>query len=67
MMNLKEDEIKAADTLNERGGMLNERQNKVKDLETDSYTFKNKATQVRRSECKKKACYIGIILAFCWL
>ena len=62
MMNFKEDVIKAADALNERGDMLNEMQNKAKDLETDSYSFKKGAIQVRRSECKKKACYIGIIL-----
>ena len=40
MMNFKEDVIKAADALNERGDMLNEMQNKAKDLETDSYSFK---------------------------
>jgi len=62
MMKFKDEVVKAADALNERGDLLNEMQNKAKDLEQDSYSFKKGAIKVRRTECKKKACYIGIIL-----
>lgn len=63
MMNFKDEVIKAADALNERGEMLSEMQIKAKDLEADGYSFKKGAIQVRKTECKKKACYISIIVA----
>ena len=63
MMKFKDEVVKAADALNERGDLLNEMQNKAKDLEQDSYSFKKGAIKVRRTECKKKACYIAIIVA----
>ena len=49
------------ESLNERGDLLNEMQDKAKDLESDSYTYKNNAIKVRKTECCKKATYIGII------
>jgi t-SNARE complex subunit (syntaxin) len=61
-MKFKEQVVKAADALNERGDLLNEMQNKAKDLEQDSYSFKKGAIQVRKTECKKKAMYIIAII-----
>ena len=61
MMKFKEEVFKAAESLNERGDLLNEMQDKAKDLESDSYTYKNNAIKVRKTECCKKATYIGII------
>ena len=57
----KDEVFKAAESLNERGDLLNEMQNKARDLETDSYSYKNNAVKVRKAECCKKATYIGII------
>ena len=56
----KDEVFKAAESLNERGDLLNEMQNKARDLETDSYSYKNNAVKVRKAECCKKATYIGI-------
>ena len=61
MMQYKDEVFKAAESLNERGDLLNEMQNKAKDLESDSYSYKKNAIKVRRTECCKKATYIGII------
>jgi hypothetical protein len=57
----KDEVFKAAESLNERGDLLKEMQNKARDLETDSYSYKNNAVKVRKTECCKKATYIGII------
>ena len=62
MMQYKEDVFKAADALNERGELLEQMQNKAKDLENDSYSFKKGAIKVRRTECKRKVIYILVIL-----
>ena len=62
MMKYKDEVFKAAESLNERGDLLNEMQNKAKDLETDSYSYKKNAIKVRKTECCKKATYIGIIV-----
>ena len=62
MMQYKDDVFKAEDALNERGDLLNEMQNKAKDLEQDSYSFKKGATKFRRTECKRKAIYISVIV-----
>ena len=40
MMKFKDEVFKAAESLNERGDLLNEMQNKAKDLESDSYSYK---------------------------
>ena len=61
MMKFKDEVFKAAESLNERGDLLNEMQNKAKDLESDSYSYKKNAKGVKDAECRKKACYIGII------
>ena len=61
MMKFKDEVFKAAESLNERGDLLNEMQNKAKDLESDSYSYKKNAIKVRKTECCKKATYIGII------
>ena len=61
MMQYKDEVFKAAESLNERGDLLNEMQNKAKDLESDSYSYKKNAIKVRKTECCKKATYIGII------
>jgi hypothetical protein len=61
MMKFKDEVFKAAESLNERGDLLNEMQNKAKDLESDSYSYKKNAKSVKDAECRKKACYIGII------
>ena len=58
----KDQVFQAAESLNERGDLLNEMQNKARDLETDSYSYKNNATKVKNAECRKKATYIGIIV-----
>ena len=60
MMKYKDQVFQAAESLNERGDLLNEMQNKARDLETDSYSYKNNATKVKNAECRKKATYIGI-------
>jgi hypothetical protein len=62
VMKYKDEVFKAAESLNERGDLLNEMQNKAKDLETDSYSYKKNAIKVRKTECCKKATYIGIIV-----
>ena len=62
MMKYKDQVFQAAESLNERGDLLNEMQNKARDLETDSYSYKNNATKVKNAECRKKATYIGIIV-----
>ena len=54
MMKFKDEVVKAADALNERGDLLEEMQAKATNLVNDSYEFKDKATQVRKTECKKK-------------
>ena len=61
MMKFKDEVFQAAESLNERGELLNEMQNKAKDLESDSYTYKRNAIKVRKTECCRKATYIGII------
>ena len=61
MMQYKDEVFKAAESLNERGDLLNEMQNKAKDLESDSYSYKKNAIKVRKTECCNKATYIGII------
>ena len=61
MMKFKDEVFKAAESLNERGDLLNEMQNKAKDLESDSYSYKKNAKGVKDAECRKKACYIGVI------
>ena len=63
MKSFKNEVMKAASDLETRGGALNEMQNKASELESDSYTFKKRAHQVKMTECKKKAIYIGVILA----
>ena len=62
MMKYKDQVFQAAESLNERGDLLNEMQNKARDLETDSYSYKNNATKVKNAECRKKATYIVIIV-----
>ena len=54
MMKFKDEVFKAAESLNERGDLLNEMQNKAKDLESDSYSYKKTAGDVRKLECHKK-------------
>ena len=61
MMKFKDEVVKAADALNERGDLLEEMQAKATNLVNDSYEFKDKATQVRKTECKKKVIYIVVI------
>ena len=61
MMKFKDEVVKAADALNERGDLLDEMQAKADDLVKDSYEYKDKATQVRKTECKKKVIYIVVI------
>ena len=61
MMKFKDEVFKAAESLNERGDLLKEMQNKATDLENDSFSYKKAAGDVRKAECRKKACYIGII------
>ena len=61
MMKFKDEVFKAAESLNERGDLLNEMQNKAKDLESDSYSYKKNTKGVKEAECRKKACYIGVI------
>ena len=61
MMEYKDEVLKAAETLNERGEYLNEMQNKASDLENSSFKYRDLAGDVRRKECRKKACTIGII------
>ena len=53
MMKFKDEVFKAAESLNERGDLLNEMQNKAKDLESDSYSYKKTAGDVRKLECRK--------------
>ena len=53
---------KAAKELNERGELLNEMQNKAKDLENDSFNFKKGAIKVRKVECSKKVWSIVAII-----
>ena len=54
MMKFKDEVFKAAESLNERGDLLNEMQNKAKDLESDSYSYNKTAGDVRKLECHKK-------------
>ena len=54
MMKFKDQVIKAADALNERGDLIEEMKATATNLVNDSYNFKDKATQVRKTECKKK-------------
>ena len=61
MMKFKDEVVKAADALNERGDLLEEMQAKATNLVNDSYEYKNSATQVRKTECKKKIIYIVVI------
>ena len=61
MMEYKDEVLKAAESLNERGEYLNEMQNKASDLENSSFKYRDLAKDVRRKECRKKACTIGII------
>ena len=61
MMEYKDEVLKAAESLNERGEYLNEIQNKASDLENSSFKYRDLAGDVRRKECRKKACTIGII------
>ena len=61
MMEYKDEVLKAAESLNERGEYLNEMQNKASDLENNSFKYRDLAGDVRRKECRKKACTIGII------
>ena len=61
MMKFKDEVVKAADALNERGDLLEEMQAKATNLVNDSYEFKDSATQVRKAECKKKIIYIVVI------
>ena len=61
MMKFKDEVVKAADALNERGDLLDEMQAKAEDLVKDSYEYKDKATQIRKTECKKKVIYIVVI------
>ena len=61
MMEYKDEVLKAAESLNERGEYLNEMQNKASDLENSSFKYRDLAGDVRRKECPKKACTIGII------
>ena len=61
MMEYKDEVLKAAESLNERGEYLNEMQNKASDLENNSFKYREHAEDVRRKECRKKACTIGII------
>ena len=61
MMEYKDEVLKAAESLNERGEHLNEMQNKASDLENSSFKYRDLAGDVRRKECRKKACTIGII------
>ena len=61
MMEYKDEVLKAAESLNERGEYLNEMQNKASDLENSSFKYRDLAGDVRRKECRKKACTIGII------
>ena len=61
IMKFKDEVVKAADVLNERGVLLEEMQAKATNLVNDSYEFKEKATQVRKTECKKKIIYIVVI------
>ena len=61
MMEYKDEVLKAAESLNERGEYLNEMQNKASDLENSSFKYRDLAGDVRRRECRKKACTIGII------
>ena len=61
MMEYKDEVLKAAESLNERGEYLNEMQNKASDLENNSFKYRDLAKDVRRKECRKKACTIGII------
>ena len=53
MMKFKDEVFKAAESLNERGDLLNEMQNKAKDLESDSYSYKKTAGDLRKLECLK--------------
>ena len=53
---------KAAKELNERGELLNEMQNKARDLENDSFNFKKGAIKVRKVECSKKVWSIVAII-----
>ena len=52
----------AAKELTERGELLNEMQNKAKDLENDSFNFKKGAIKVRKVECSKKVWSIVAII-----
>ena len=61
MMKFKDEVFKAAESLNERGDLLKEMQNKASDLESDSNIYRINAAGVRKAECRKKATYIGII------
>ena len=61
MMEYKDEVLKAAESLNERGEYLNEMQNKASYLENNSFKYREHAEDVRRKECRKKACTIGII------
>ena len=61
MMKFKDEVFKAAESLNERGDLLKEMQNKANDLESDSNIYRINAVGVRKAECRKKAAYIGII------
>ena len=61
MIEYKDEVLKAAESLNERGEYLNEMQNKASDLENNSFKYREHAEDVRRKECRKKACTIGII------
>ena len=61
MIEYKDEVLKAAESLNERGEYLNEMQNKASDLENSSFKYRDLAGDVRRKECRKKACTIGII------
>ena len=49
-MKFQDEVFKAAESLNERGDLLNEMQNKAKDLESDSYSYKKTAGDVRKLE-----------------
>jgi len=61
MMKFKDEVFKAAESLNERGDLLKEMQNKANDLESDANIYRINAVGVRKAECRKKAAYIGII------
>ena len=68
-MKFKDEVVKAADALNERGDLLEEMQAKATNLVNDSYEYKNSATQVRKTECKKNylySCYCCHCSCYYW-